>query len=93
MTETGKIRAVEGRLDGLLSGLSFHLVVNVFPVSDCDNHYFFSLIVDMTNYPVVPDPGNPYRCQNYTFDRLSISMIFKEKSQCATQRGQTYTFD
>ena len=57
------MRAVKGRLDGLFSGLSFHLVVNVFPVSDRDNYYFFPFIVDMTNYPVVPDPVSPVLCK------------------------------
>lgn len=57
------MKAVKGRLDGLLSGFSFHLLVDVFPVAHRDNHYFFSLIVDMTNYPVVPDPVSPVLCK------------------------------
>ena len=67
MAKTRKIGAVKGLLDGFFSGLSFHLVVDVFPVSDRNNQYFFSLIVDMTNYPVVSDPGD-HRGQTYTFD-------------------------
>ena len=63
MAKTRKIGAVKGLLDGFFSGLSFHLVVDVFPVSDRNNQYFFSLIVDMTNYPVVPDPVSPVICK------------------------------